>query len=59
MSVKGKCIKDYILGDSVRSEVDMQLLEAKQQQGKEFTVLMVEKKNIDQQTFIAYNNLLQ
>jgi len=59
MSVKGKSIKDYILGESIRSEVDMQLLEGKQQQGKEVTILMVEKKNIDQQTFISYKNLLQ
>jgi hypothetical protein len=36
----------------------MQLLDATQH-GKPVTILMVESKNIDEQTFVAYNNLLQ
>lgn len=58
LASKGKQIKDYLLGDALVALNDMHLLEGKRENGLEVTVLMIEKKNMQQETFIAYNNLL-
>jgi hypothetical protein len=55
---KGKQIKDYLLGETLVALNDMHLLEGKRGSGLEVTVLMIEKKDMQQETFIAYNNLL-
>jgi hypothetical protein len=57
-SLKGKQIKDYILGDTILAYNDMYLLEGRQKNGTDVTVLMIEKKNMHQETFVPYNNLL-
>jgi hypothetical protein len=57
-SQRGKQIKDYVLGDTIVNFNDMNLLEGRRTTGLEVTVLMIEKKNMQQESFVPYNNLL-
>lgn len=57
-SQRGKQIKDYILGETLVNYNDMHLLEGRRAKGDEVTVLMIEKKCMQQETFLPYNNLL-
>lgn len=57
-SVKGKQIKDYIIGDTLVAMGDTTVLQAATAKGQRATLVMVEKKNMEQETFVQYNNLL-
>nr|BAJ97868.1 predicted protein [Hordeum vulgare subsp. vulgare] len=57
-SLKGKKIKDYELGETLATHNDMHLLAAHMNNNKEVTVLMVERKSLQQDTFVAYNNII-
>lgn len=53
-----KQIKDYIIGETISNYNDMNLMQGNMKNGTEITIIMVEKKNIQQETFVSYNNLL-
>jgi hypothetical protein len=57
-SPKGKQIKDYVIGETIIGYNDMHLLQGRRQNGSEVTILMIEKKNMQQETFVPYNNLI-
>lgn len=58
MQIKGKQIKDYIIGDTLITYKDMNLLSGHKLNGAQITILMIDKKHLEQQHFVAYNNLL-
>ena len=58
MQVKGKQVKDYIIGDQIIDVKGVQLYSAVTTTNKLVTVLLVQKKDIEQATFISYNNLI-
>jgi hypothetical protein len=57
-SQRGKQIKDYVLGETLVNLNDMHLLEGRRAKGDEVTVLMIEKKCMQQESFLPYNALL-
>ena len=58
MQVKGKQVKDYIIGDQIIDVKGVQLYSAVTTAHKVVSVLLVQKKDIEQATFINYNNLI-
>ena len=40
-SLKGKQIKDYVIGDTILNYNDMHLLEGKRKNGNDVTILMI------------------
>ena len=59
MQVKGKQVKNYIIGDVTLTYQNMHLLAGKTIQGQDISILMIDKAQMDQQTFVAYINMLQ
>jgi hypothetical protein len=58
MHLLGKQIKDYTIDQPLMDTPDGHLLTAHKGNGQQVCVMMIEKKNLDQQLFVAYNNLL-
>jgi len=46
MQIKGKQIKDYIIGDTLLTYKDMSLLSGHKLNGQEITILMIDKKQL-------------
>ena len=44
--MKGKQIKDYIIGDTLLTYKDMTLLSGRRTNGQEICILMIEKKHL-------------
>ena len=59
MQVKGKQVKNYIIGDVILTYHDMHLLAGRTLQGHDISILMIDKAQMDQATFVAYVNMLQ
>ena len=59
MQVKGKQIKDYIIGDVIVTYQNMHLLSGRTVKGQEISILMIDKSQMEQSTFVAYVNMLQ
>jgi hypothetical protein len=56
---KGKLIKDYVVGESVVTTGDCQLVEGRKTNGGEVMLLIMEKRNLETTSFLDYNNMLQ
>lgn len=59
MHLKGKQIKDYVVGEPIATQQNGQLFQARHIKGRPLSILMLEKQHIDHNTFVAYNNLIQ
>jgi hypothetical protein len=46
MQIKGKQIKDYIIGETLLTYKDMTLLSGHKTQGQDICILMIDKKNL-------------
>lgn len=58
-SVKGKQVKDYVMGEAIISGVDMQLVHTVKANQQHLVALVFDKKSLEQTSFIGYNNLIQ
>ena len=59
MEVKGKQIKDYIIGDVIVTYQNMHLLNGSTTKGQPISILMIDKSQMEQSTFVQYVNMLQ
>lgn len=59
MDLKGKQVKNYILGDVTITQHDMQLLSGTTTDHRPVSILMIDKHQLEQQSFVAYVNMLQ
>lgn len=58
MHLKGKQIKDYVIGDVLVDFKDMHLLQGTKTNSQQVSILMIDKKNVEHESFLFYNNLL-
>lgn len=58
MQLKGKQIKDYIIGDVITQHQNMYLLTGTTTSNKPVSILMVDQSQVDQKSFVAYVNIL-
>lgn len=59
MQVLGKQVKDYVLGEVIASYQNMHLLAARSTKARDVAILMIDKTQIDNSTFVGYLNILQ
>ena len=59
MDLKGKQVKNYILGDTTLSQHNMHLLAGTTTDNRPVSILMIDKHQLEQQSFVAYINMLQ
>ena len=59
MQVKGKQVKNYIIGDVTVTYHNMHLLAGKTLKGQDISILMIDKAQMNQETFVSYVNMLQ
>ena len=58
MQLKGKQIKDYIIGDVLTQHQSMFLLAGTTTNNKPVSILMVDQSQVDQKSFVGYVNIL-
>jgi len=59
MDLKGKQIKNYILGTVTTTQHNMHLLAGHTINNQPVSILMIDKAQLEQKSFVGYVNLLQ
>jgi hypothetical protein len=59
MNLRGKQIKDYVIGEVTVTQHSMHLMSGKTTKGQPVSILVIDKGAMEQTSFVSYVNMLQ